>query len=100
MPRAPASASRRRVDAGQPRERAGAAFGMMANVPSTAPIRPHPVSPARPVPDAITRPYYVANGGRPSGRQVELLRDRGTIDRLRDACAAARRVLDVVGRAV
>src|SRR6187397_1205371 len=73
---------------------------MIDGVPSTAPIRPHPMGPTRTVPDAVARPYYVDAGGRPSGRPVGLLKDAGSIARLRDACAAVRRVLDRVGAAV
>ena len=62
------------------------------------PVRP--ASPARTVPDAIARPYYVANDGRPSGKAVGLLKDAASVDGLRASCAAARRVLDCVGAAV
>ena len=66
----------------------------------TRPIRPGRLSPTRPVPSGIARPYYVANAGQPSGRTLEPLTDASSIDRLRAACAAARRVLDRVGTEV
>ena len=66
----------------------------------TRPIRPGRLSPTRAVPSTIARPYYVANSGQPSGRTLEPLTDVGSIDRLRAACGAARRVLDRVGREV
>jgi len=73
----------------------------MNGVPTrTRPIRPGRVSAPRAVPASITRPYYLANGGQPSGRTLPPLTDSGAIDRLMAACAAARRVLDVVGAAV
>jgi len=49
------------------------------------------------VPAPIARPYYVGNDGQPSGRTLPPLADAGSIDRLRAACAGARRVLDRVG---
>jgi methionyl aminopeptidase len=52
------------------------------------------------VPDTIARPGYIATGGQPSGRTLAPLTDPAAIARLRSACAAARRVLDVVGAAV
>jgi len=58
------------------------------------------LSPLRSVPPAIARPYYVGADGQPSGRTLEPLTDRGSVDRLRAACAAARRVLNRVGREV
>jgi methionyl aminopeptidase len=66
----------------------------------TGPIRPGQLSPTRPVPAAIARPYYVGNSGQPSGRTLEPLTDAASMDRLRAACAAARRVLDHVGMEV
>ena len=63
----------------------------------TRPIRPGRLSPTRPVPTAIARPYYVGNEGEPSGRTLAPLTDADSIGRLRTACAAARRVLDRVG---
>jgi methionyl aminopeptidase len=74
---------------------------MMARVPTTTrPIRPGRVSPSRPVPAAIGRPPYVANGGQPSGRVLAPVHDADAIERLRAAGAAAKRVLDTVGAAV
>jgi methionyl aminopeptidase len=52
------------------------------------------------VPPSIQRPPYVAKGGQPSGRALGQLTDPASVDRLRAACAAARRVLDRVGAAV
>ena len=67
---------------------------------AVAPIRPGRISGPRPVPVQIPRPPYVAADGRPSGRTLPPLTDSGAIARLRAAGAAARRVLDVVGRHV
>jgi len=67
---------------------------------ATQPVRPGRVSPARTVPASIPRPPYLATGGQPSGRTLEPLKDEDSISRLRRACAAARRVLDGVGREV
>ena len=61
------------------------------------PVRPGTVTPQRAVPSSIRRPPYIGTGGQPSGRTLEPLKDRDAIDRLRAACAAARRVLDAVG---
>ena len=63
----------------------------------TPPIRPGRLSPARPVPQRIARPSYIANDGEPSGRTLVPLTDDDAVARLRRACAAARRVLDRVG---
>jgi methionyl aminopeptidase len=52
------------------------------------------------VPAAIARPSYIASGGQPSGRSLAPLTDPHAIARLRASCAAARRVLERVGRAV
>lgn len=67
---------------------------------STQPISPGRVSPARAVPDHIARPPYVAAGGIPTRAGMSVLADADAVARLRRACAAARRVLDVVGAAV
>src|SRR5437867_4028957 len=73
----------------------------MSGVPTrTRPIRPGRVSAPRAVPASITRPYYVDNRGQPSGRTLPPLTDATAIGRLMAACAAARRVLDVVGAEV
>src|SRR5262245_54621223 len=69
-------------------------------MPSSAPVRPHPVSPARLVPDMIRRPPYVANGGQPNGRVLAPLTRESDIERLRNACRAAHRVLGHVGAEV
>src|SRR3954451_24402972 len=69
-------------------------------MPSTTPVRPHPVSPARSVPDHIRRPTYVANGGQPAGRVLGLLTRESEVERLRGACQAATRVLDRVSAEV
>lgn len=67
---------------------------------STQPISPGRISPARTVPGHIARPAYVAAGGVPARGGMSLLADADALARLRRACEAARRVLDVVGAAV
>jgi methionyl aminopeptidase len=52
------------------------------------------------VPVEVARPPYVSNGGIPSGRTLAPLTDANDVARLKGACRAARRVLDVVGSAV
>jgi methionyl aminopeptidase len=69
-------------------------------VATRQPVQPGTVSPLRPVPASIRRPPYIANGGRPSGRSLTPLTNPASIDRLRAACCAAKRVLDGVGSAV
>ncbi len=67
---------------------------------TTQPIRPGRRSPARRVPSDIRRPPYIATGGAPTSRALGLLTDPNAVARLRRACQAAKRVLDVVGAAV
>lgn len=66
---------------------------------STQPISPGRVSPEREVPARIARPPYIATGGVPARRGLPLVTGEA-VDRLRRSCAAAKRVLDVVGAAV
>jgi len=74
---------------------------MMEHVTRTRPpVRPGTVSPTRAVPASIRRPPYVATDGQPSGRTLVPLTDPAAVDRLRAACAAARRVLNGVGQEV
>jgi methionyl aminopeptidase len=72
--------------------------GLMS--PTTTPVSPGVLSAPRPVPASIERPGYVATGGTPSGRELPPLTDLADVERLRHSCQAARRVLDIVGRAV
>src|SRR6478609_6202314 len=68
--------------------------------PTTTPVSPGRLSAERPVPVAIARPTYVANGGTPLGRDLAPLTDSAAIDRLRRSCRAARRVLEQMGPAI
>jgi len=72
----------------------------MRTMKAAPPVRPGTVSAPRAVPAGIARPPYIATGGQPSGRELAPLTDARDIARLRAACAAAKRVLDTVGRAV
>lgn len=70
------------------------------STPLRPPVRPGRVSPARPVPDSVTAPPYVATGGIPSSRALRPLVHPEAVARLRAAGRAARRVLDHVGAEV
>ena len=58
------------------------------------------VSAIRSVPAHIARPDYVDNGGRPKVTKVPLVKSADTIERMRISCAAAARVLALVGQHV
>jgi methionyl aminopeptidase len=64
------------------------------------PVKPSVVSPMRSVPDEITRPPYIANGGEPLGRDEPLVKTPEVIEAMRVAGQAAGEVLDIVGDAV
>ena len=62
-------------------------------------VRPGVVSPRRPVPPNIPRPEY-AETGRPWQRQMSPLMSGDRLERMRRACRAAARVLQLTGAAV
>ena len=52
------------------------------------------------MPAAIRRPPYIATGGTPASRALDLVTAPEAVARLRRSCTAAKRVLDTVGAAV
>ena len=59
------------------------------------PVKRGAISPERPVPDEITRPPYIANGGNPPTRSEQLVKPPDIIAAMRKAGLAAGEVLDV-----
>ncbi len=63
-------------------------------------VRPYPLTPMRQVPEHIVRPDYAASG-RPGGQRARAtVRTPDQLDRLRRACRAARRALELAKAAV
>lgn len=81
----------------QPKDRLAQLQGQSggpANPERQQAVRPGVVSPKRPVPAEIPRPDYADSGRPKAGRQQPLIKDAETIERMRVACQAARRVLN------
>ena len=63
-------------------------------------VRPHALSPRRTVPPHIIRPDYAESGRPPGPRARTSVRTPEQVERLRHACSAARKALEIAKRAV
>jgi methionyl aminopeptidase len=63
-------------------------------------VRPHQQSPRRTVPANIPRPDYAVTGRPQASRSRNLIKNAAQIERMRSACRAARKVLDITKAAV
>ena len=87
----------------QPRDLLNALSGAEAKAASAnpRPLRPGKVSPRRSVPDNIPKPdYALRSDGRPGNRIKDVIKNAGQIARMRTACQAARKVLEICKAAV